>query len=48
MELLAGEDNYVTRTKENSYVFELDFSKVYWNTRLGKNFTKLSYILQPS
>ncbi|KAI8744585.1 tRNA (guanine(37)-N1)-methyltransferase [Biomphalaria glabrata] len=35
MELLAGEDNYVTRTKEHQCTFELDFSKVYWNSRLS-------------
>lgn len=35
MELLAGEDNFVTQTKENGYIYELDFSKVYWNSRLG-------------
>lgn len=38
MELLAGTDNFITRAKENGYVFELDFSKVYWNPRLGKSF----------
>lgn len=36
MELLAGEENYVTQTKEHNCTFELDFSKVYWNSRLGK------------
>lgn len=35
MELLAGEETYITQTKENGFVFELDFSKVYWNPRLG-------------
>ncbi|KAL4237989.1 tRNA (guanine(37)-N1)-methyltransferase [Mactra antiquata] len=35
MELLAGENNFITRTKENGFTFELDFSKVYWNSRLG-------------
>lgn len=35
MELLAGEDNFITQTKENGCVYELDFSKVYWNSRLG-------------
>ena len=35
MELMAGEPNYVTQTKENGLLFELDFSKVYWNSRLG-------------
>nr|KAG5686615.1 hypothetical protein BaRGS_006289 [Batillaria attramentaria] len=35
MELLAGEENYVTLTRENGCTFELDFSKVYWNPRLS-------------
>ncbi|XP_052779930.1 tRNA (guanine(37)-N1)-methyltransferase-like [Mya arenaria] len=35
MELLAGEGNFVTQTKENGVTFELDYSKVYWNSRLG-------------
>ena len=35
MELLAGEENYITQTKENGMTYELDFSKVYWNSRLG-------------
>ncbi|XP_041351960.1 tRNA (guanine(37)-N1)-methyltransferase-like [Gigantopelta aegis] len=35
MELLAGEDNYITQARENGCVFKFDFSKVYWNPRLG-------------
>ena len=35
MEVLAGEDNMVTTAKENGVKFSLDFSKVYWNPRLG-------------
>ena len=38
MELLAGEPNYVTQTKESGYTYELDFSKVYWNSRLSELF----------
>ena len=34
MELLAGEDQFVTKVRENDCNFELDFSKVYWNPRL--------------
>ena len=37
MELLAGEDNLVTLCRENGFTFKMDFSKVYWNPRLGKN-----------
>ena len=36
MELLAGEEKYVTTTHEHGCTFELDFSKVYWNPRLGE------------
>lgn len=35
MELLAGEDNYITTARENGCSFEFDFTKVYWNPRLG-------------
>jgi len=35
MELLAGEDNFVTCARENGCTFEMDFSKVYWNPRLS-------------
>jgi tRNA (guanine37-N1)-methyltransferase len=34
MEVLAGEDNLITAVKESNCLFELDFSKVYWNSRL--------------
>lgn len=40
-ELLAGEPNYCTRTKENGIIYELDFSKVFWNSRLGAEREKL-------
>ena len=36
MELLAGEDDLITTTKEHGLTFKLDFSKVYWNPRLSK------------
>uniref|UniRef100_A0A8D8WVL9 tRNA (guanine(37)-N1)-methyltransferase n=1 Tax=Cacopsylla melanoneura TaxID=428564 RepID=A0A8D8WVL9_9HEMI len=35
MELLAGEDNMITTHKENKCTFKMDFSKVYWNSRLS-------------
>lgn len=34
MEVLAGEPNLETSLKENGCTFSLDFSKVYWNSRL--------------
>lgn len=36
MELLAGEDNMITQAKEHGFIYELDFSKVYWNPRLER------------
>lgn len=36
MELLAGEQDYTTTVKEHGCTFTFDFSKVYWNTKLGK------------
>ncbi|XP_054651461.1 tRNA (guanine(37)-N1)-methyltransferase [Dunckerocampus dactyliophorus] len=35
MELLAGEENMVTKVKENGVTYEFDFSRVYWNPRLS-------------
>lgn len=34
IKLIAGEDNYICRHLEHGCVFEMDFSKVYWNSRL--------------
>ena len=34
MELLAGEDNMVASVNEHGCLFEFDYSKVYWNSRL--------------
>ena len=34
MDLLAGEDRMVATVRENDCSFTLDFSKVYWNSRL--------------
>ncbi|XP_053331411.1 tRNA (guanine(37)-N1)-methyltransferase, partial [Spea bombifrons] len=35
MEVLAGEENMITKVKENYITYEFDFSKVYWNPRLS-------------
>ena len=35
MEVITGEPNFMTLTKENGFSYEFDFSKVYWNPRLG-------------
>ncbi|KAJ3641117.1 hypothetical protein Zmor_027636 [Zophobas morio] len=34
MEVLQGDNDMLTSVKENKCVFEFDFSKVYWNSRL--------------
>jgi hypothetical protein len=36
MEVLAGEDNFITICKENGCQYKMDFSQVFWNPRLGK------------
>lgn len=35
MEVLAGEADFITQVKENNCTFTMDFSRVYWNSRLG-------------
>ncbi|XP_076443145.1 tRNA (guanine(37)-N(1))-methyltransferase-like isoform X2 [Babylonia areolata] len=47
MELLTGEDNLVTRAKENGCVFQMDFSKVYWNPRLSTEHARIVELLKP-
>ena len=37
MEVLAGDKDLITETKEHGHTYKLDFSKVYWNTRLCKS-----------
>lgn len=37
MEVLAGDENFVTLTREHGFSYEFDFSKVYWNPRLSKD-----------
>jgi len=36
MEVLAGDTDFITVAREHGFSFMLDFSKVYWNPRLGK------------
>ncbi|NXG47911.1 TRM5 methyltransferase, partial [Psilopogon haemacephalus] len=47
MEVLAGERNLVTKVKENSIAYELDFSKVYWNPRLSTEHGRIVELLKP-
>ncbi|KAE8586973.1 hypothetical protein XENTR_v10021824 [Xenopus tropicalis] len=41
MEVLAGEENMITKVKENYVTYEFDFSKVYWNPRLGTEHNRI-------
>ena len=41
MELLAGEEDFGCRVKENNCWFEFDFSRVYWNSRLQKEHDRI-------
>ncbi|XP_055373512.1 tRNA (guanine(37)-N1)-methyltransferase [Condylostylus longicornis] len=41
LELLCGEENYITETKENGVKYQFDFSKVYWNPRLSTEHEKV-------
>ena len=44
MELIAGEPDYIVTCREHGVTFKFDFSKVYWNPRLGTNGKLFSYI----
>lgn len=41
MELLAGKPNMITVHRENGCQFKMDFSKVYWNSRLSTEHQRL-------
>ena len=34
LEIIAGENNFITTINQHSFTFKMDFSKVYWNSRL--------------
>lgn len=46
MEVITGEPNFMTLTKENGFSYEFDFSKVYWNPRLGTEHQRIVNTLQ--
>lgn len=46
MEVLAGEENMMTKVKENGFTYEFDFSKVYWNSRLGTEHDRITGFLK--
>ncbi len=41
MEVLAGQSNLITEVKQHGARFKLDFSKVYWNSRLEQEHVRL-------
>ncbi|GME84238.1 unnamed protein product [Ambrosiozyma monospora] len=41
MKVIAGEDNFIVTHKESDCLFEFDFSKVYWNSRLSTEHQRL-------
>ncbi|CAK1603879.1 unnamed protein product [Parnassius mnemosyne] len=47
MEVIAGEEDFVVTVKENRCNFQFDFSKVYWNPRLGKEHERILQFLKP-
>ncbi|TIB39010.1 hypothetical protein E3P86_01316 [Wallemia ichthyophaga] len=47
MELLAGSPNYIVTTKESDSVFTFDFSKVYWNSRLSTEHSRIINLFKP-
>ncbi|XP_017319020.1 tRNA (guanine(37)-N1)-methyltransferase [Ictalurus punctatus] len=46
MEVLAGESNMVAKVKENGVSYEFDFSRVYWNPRLGTEHERVVSLLR--
>ncbi|ROW14712.1 hypothetical protein VPNG_03767 [Cytospora leucostoma] len=46
-EVLAGEDDLNVELSENACVFKFDYSKVYWNSKLEKEHTRLIKLFQP-
>lgn len=47
MEVLSGEENMLTKVRENNYSYEFDFSKVYWNPRLSTEHSRVTDLLNP-
>ena len=48
MEILGGLDSFVTEVKEHGCTFRMDFSKVYWNSRLSTEHTRLIDLFKPN
>lgn len=41
LEVIAGENNLLTEVRQDKFVFKMDFSKVYWNSRLQREHESL-------
>lgn len=48
LEILAGDKNTIATVKENGYIYELDFSQVYWNPRLSTEHKNLITFMKPN
>ncbi|XP_041976100.1 tRNA (guanine(37)-N1)-methyltransferase [Aricia agestis] len=47
MDVIAGDEDFLVTVKENQCQFQFDFSKVYWNPRLGKEHERILSFLKP-
>uniref|UniRef100_H2Y5Z4 tRNA (guanine(37)-N1)-methyltransferase n=1 Tax=Ciona savignyi TaxID=51511 RepID=H2Y5Z4_CIOSA len=45
MEVIAGDNNLVTRIIEHGRKFEFDFSKVFWNSRLSTEHQRITHLI---
>lgn len=48
LELICGDDDYNVRTKEGGFLYEFDFSKVYWNPRLSTEHERIIKLMNNS
>ncbi|PHH93152.1 hypothetical protein CDD83_7 [Cordyceps sp. RAO-2017] len=46
-EVLAGPDDMVVEVSESGCVFNFDYSKVYWNTKLGTEHQRITALFRP-
>lgn len=46
-EVLAGPDDMDVEVRENTCTFRFDYSKVYWNSKLEPEHTRLLYLFKP-
>ena len=47
LEVLAGQGSYEAEVSEGKVKLQLDFSKVYWNTRLSQERSRMLQKLKP-